>query len=151
MNTLFETSGTLSPVASRSHICFTVFLAEPIECLKIDFSYTPKVLLDQEHAEVLRKEGEARYFNDPRFPNNALKTSGDLTNLLTLSFDDAHGFRGACHRHPSVQHLYLGKDRASPGLLSGIIPPGLLRVTLSVHSVITKACDYSLCIFREES
>jgi len=151
MKTLFETSGTLSPAGSRSHICFTVFLPESVDFMAVNFSYTPKILSDPARAELLRQEGEARYFNDPRFPNNGIRDTGVLTNLLTLSFDDARGFRGACHRHPSEQHLFLGKDSASPGLLPGIIPAGLFRVTMSVHAVLTETCEYKISIFQGDS
>jgi len=136
---LYRAEGTLFPQASRSHLEFRLFLEKDHRALEIHFAYEPKLLEDPGTIAVLAAEGRQRFglaeAPDPPF----------LQNLLTLSFDDAAGFRGAAHRHPPDQTLTLG-DESSPGLSPGPVPRGIFRITLSVHAVITVACTYRLTV-----
>jgi hypothetical protein len=72
-----------------------------------------------------------------------------LQNLLTLSFDDEHGFRGAGHRHDPVQHMIIAADEASPGLIPGIVPRGQLRLMINVHCVVSEECRYQLHVWEK--
>jgi len=136
---LYRAEGRLFPETSRSHLEFRLFLDRDYRGLEIHFAYEPKLLEDPGAIAPLAAEGRQR-FGLPDAPDPPF-----LQNLLTLSFDDARGFRGAAHRHPSDQTLFLG-DQPSPGLEAGPVPRGIFRITLSVHAVVTEACTYRLTV-----
>lgn len=80
----------------------------------------------------------------------ASRADRQVANLLTISLDDAEGrYRGAGHRHAAEQHLVLGPERASPGLLPGRLPAGQWQLVLSVHTLASARCDVSIQIGAE--
>ena len=136
MKVLLQAEGALTPVCAKSHIIYAIDLDREISQLWIDFSYSPKCL----HRDLLEEQQQSLAAHWEDFL--------PLKNLLTLSFDDAAGFRGCAHRHDPRQHLELATHRASPGLLAGPVPPGQFRITLSVHALITNTCRYSLRVWE---
>ena len=70
-----------------------------------------------------------------------------VPNLVTVSLDDATGaYRGAAHRQAAHQVLFLRPEAASPGLIPGGLPAGTWRLTLSVHTLVSAACAYTIQI-----
>jgi len=73
-----------------------------------------------------------------------------VPNLLTISVDDPSGaYRGAGHRHDQSQHLTLGAESASPGLVAGDLPPGTWTLTLTAHTLVSAQCEVDIQIGAE--
>lgn len=141
---LYRVEGRLFPEASRSHVEFRLFLPREFPVLEIRLAYAPKLLEDPARIAGLAAEARTRF----AIPDDQA-TPAAFQNLLTLSFDDARGFRGAAHRHPPDQTLVLGPS-PSPGLHPGAVPRGAFRITLSVHAVLTEVCTYQLSVRAPE-
>ncbi|OPA80888.1 hypothetical protein BVG16_00630 [Paenibacillus selenitireducens] len=152
MKDLLIVEGTLTPLSSKTHITYQFNIPGPAESLRIDFSYSPKVLDDKEQARVLIEEALDKYV-DPSLQavyKEQWEKFAPLKNLLTLSIDDPEGFRGSAHRHPNHQHHVLSPHESSPGFFAGPIHEGVWRVTISVHCVVTSECRYQLHIREGE-
>ena len=59
-----------------------------------------------------------------------------IRNLITIGLFDAHGFRGAGHRHAPEQEVTLSLHDASPGFVPGPLTPGTWTVELALHAVL---------------
>lgn len=149
---LFSAEGVVTPSCSKSHITYTLHLHHPVDELYIDFDYEPKTLEDEEKAKALIEQGLQSYILPEHLESysNNWRSYLPLQNLLTLSFDDENGFRGAGHRHDPVQRLMIAEGEASPGLIPGQIPRGQLRVTISLHCVVSDQVRYRLRIEEGE-
>ncbi|CAG7619354.1 hypothetical protein PAESOLCIP111_02206 [Paenibacillus solanacearum] len=150
MNTLLQVGGTVTSGCSQSHITYTVHLRDTIEELHAEFAYEPKTLEDDEKAKSLIDEGLQRYIlpeSQASYMSN-WQSYLPLKNLMTLSFDDENGFRGAGHRHDPEQHLVIASGKASPGLIPGPLPRGQLRITISLHCIVTETCRYRLHVWE---
>jgi hypothetical protein len=53
------------------------------------------------------------------------------------------------HRHAEDQHLTLGVDSASPGLVAGPLPAGTSTLTLSANMSASDQCDIEIQIGAE--
>ncbi len=148
MKTLFSAEGVVTPSCSKSHITYTLHLHAAVDELIVDFAYEPKTLEDEMRAKALINEGLQRYMlpEHVEASQRNWRSYLPLQNLLTLSFDDENGFRGAGHRHDSVQRLKISREEASPGLIPGQLPRGQFRVTISLHCVVSEQVRYSLRI-----
>ena len=148
MTELLAAEGKLTPCCSKSHVTYTVHLPHEIDELHVDFAYEPKRLEDKDKAEPLIRRALERFLPEDQRPRYADRWESylPLQNLLTLSFDDEERFRGAGHRHDPVQHLTIGRNAASPGLLPGPIPAGQLKITVSAHCIVTEECRYKLLV-----
>jgi hypothetical protein len=140
VSALYRAEGTLFPEASRTHLEFRLFLDRDFPALEVHFAYKPKLLEDPALIAPLAAGARAK-FGLVDAPEPAT-----LQNLLTLSFDDGAGFRGAAHRHLNDQTLVVGGPFPSPGLTPGPVPAGVFRITLSAHAVLTPTCTYRLTI-----
>ncbi|WJH36683.1 hypothetical protein N6H14_13685 [Paenibacillus sp. CC-CFT747] len=129
MNTLLKAEGMVTPSCSKSHIAYTFHLHRECRELHVTFAYEPKTLADEQLSEELIREALSRYLPAERQGaiGDGWKEYSPLNNLLTLSFDDENGFRGAGHRHDPDQHLIIAGTEASPGLVPGVFPRGRLR------------------------
>lgn len=150
MTNILVAEGKLSPINSRTHITYTFEVPEGARAVRAKFSYSPKDLLDKEQSKKLIKEGLEKYVEPETlsYYEEKWETFTPLKNLITLSFDDPEQFRGACHRHDPVQEYVMSEDEGTPGLLKGPIVPGVWKVTISVHCVVTENCDYKLEIWE---
>jgi len=151
MADLLKVKGELDPSSSKTHIAYRL-LVPGGESLHVHFAYGPKVLEDRERSRMLIEEGLNKYI-EPRLLEQYKQNweiNLPLKNLITVSFDDANGFRGSAHRHDPDQHFILAPDEASPGLVKGVITPGVWIITLSVHCIVTEACHYSLRVWEEK-
>lgn len=149
---LLDIRGRVTLEDSCTHIRIPFELEQPCGRLNLRLEYGPKVLEDREKALALLEQSFDLYIL-PEMKEQAAAQADKylpLKNLITLSLDDPYGYRGACHRHDPVQHLYVTEQDASPGLTAGPLKPGSWRVTLSLHCIVTDICDYRLQIWSEE-
>jgi hypothetical protein len=150
METLLKAEGIVTPSCSKSHITYTLHLNRECRELLVEFAYEPKKLEDEAKAKELILEGLDRYILEEHrksFADN-WKEFLPLQNLLTLSFDDEFGFRGAGHRHDPVQRLIISENAASPGLVPGVFPRGQLRIMINLHSVVSEECRYRIHVWE---
>ncbi|SHN61060.1 hypothetical protein SAMN04487896_1612 [Paenibacillus sp. ov031] len=149
---LLDLQGYASPEDSKTHIRIPFELEEGYVKLNLRLQYTPKTLENRENALRLLKESYDLYIL-PEHREYAIANADrhlPLKNLITLSLDDARGYRGACHRQDEVQDLYVSEREASPGLLAGELVPGPWSVTLSLHCIVTDTCTYRLEVWTTE-
>ena len=71
-----------------------------------------------------------------------------IRNLLTLSLFDPYRFRGAAHRWALAQTIVVDGSSATPGFLPGPIPPGLWRVELDAHEIVSDGEEAGWCDFH---
>ncbi|MBO2945197.1 hypothetical protein JJQ72_14560 [Paenibacillus sp. F411] len=147
---LLAVEGTLTPLSSKSHITYSCLVDEDPASLDMEFRYTPKVMEDPEASRLLIWEAIEKYEAAELVELRKAEWERymPLQNLLTLSVDDPHGFRGSAHRHPSEQRHMLCEQEASPGFLAGPLPSGIWKITISVHCVVTPECTYQLIVHK---
>lgn len=149
---VLDVQGQVTPDCSKSHISYKFPLQEPIGKLCVHLAYEPKNMEDVDKAKAIIMQSIDKYVELENRERIQAKWQSflPLKNLLTLSIDDPERHRGAGHRHDPEQFLFLSESKASPGFVSGRIPPGMWEVTLSMHAVVTKSCRYMLQIWQEE-
>lgn len=149
---VLDVKGRVTPEYSKTHLQIPFQLDEDCCRLQLKFEYAPKVLEDRERSlDLLEQSFESYLLPEQREPAiTQAERYLPLKNLITLSLDDPLGYRGACHRHDSIQELTLSAGQASPGLMPGPLPAGDWQVTLSIHCIVTDSCDYRLQIWTEK-
>lgn len=148
MTTYFTHEGKLNSSDSCKNISFSFDLKEEIQQLNISFCYEPKTLDSVEKSMEIFERCVCDYSCDEKDDyKKRFMESIPLNNLLTISVDDPNGFRGAAHRHPNRQHLFIRKDSASYGFIAGDVLKGKWSVTISVHSLVTESCSYKLHVW----
>lgn len=143
--TVLTVTNTVTPLESKTNIFHTFQLDEAYKELEIRFSYFPKAHPSREKSLELVKQSMSYYAPQPY--EKAYGKAEDylpIVNLLTVSLEDPKGYRGCAHRHDDKQIHRLTEDCASPGFYKGEIIPGLWRVGVNLHCVITDSCIYSL-------
>lgn len=152
MRDILIVEGNLTPLSSKTHITYQFYIPGAIDCLNIDFKYSPKTLDDRDLSRELIEEAICKYVPPAHRPVyiEQWERFFPLQNLLTLSIDDPEGFRGSAHRHPNTQQHVLSLLESSPGFFAGPIQEGIWRVTISVHCVVTPECRYHLHIWEGE-
>jgi hypothetical protein len=150
MEILFEIDSTITPSSNKSQIVHMMYLPKVYKKICVEFSYEPKLLEDRDKSRDIIQEALSRYVleEELQYKREHWEENYPLQNLITLSFDDAEGFRGAAHRHNPRQLLIISEGFASPGLMPGIIPEGMFKVTLSVHALVTEKCSYSIKVLE---
>ena len=158
---LLDLHQTLTPTDHRTHRRYPFRVPPDSRQLEIWVRYAPKRLGKQESialAEAARAEQTAALAPRVGEPlaaqwsadHDTVAKSARIVNLLTISLDDAQGvYRGANHRHADDQHLQLGSQLASPGLVLGPLPPGEWTLTVSAHTVASDQCQLSIQIDAE--
>jgi hypothetical protein len=158
---LLDVRERLTPANHQTHRPYPFTVPERCRQLDIHVSYAPKLVSPSESASlvaaalasqrtVLRAQvGEA--LADRWMTDHAEHASRSIVeNLLSISLDDAAGtYRGAGHRHAADQHLMLGVDAASPGLVPGELLAGTWTLTLSAHTLVSAQCELSIQIGAE--
>ena len=130
----------------KTNISFPFDVTEDTESLKITFSYSPKLLEDDERANML-------------IENNIKKDAGDfaheytnrdeykpLKNLITVSVDDPDTYRGCAHRQDKDQVHIIREDFASRGFHKGKIQKGQWKVVLNLHGIVTEKVNCRLWV-----
>jgi hypothetical protein len=158
---LLDLHETLTPADHQTHRRFLFQVPPDAGQLAIWVRYAPKRLEKQEsvalaeaalaqQTAVLASGVGENLAEQWSADHSAVARSARIVNLLTISLDDAHGvYRGANHRHGDDQHLELGAQLASPGLVVGKLPPGEWTLTVSAHTVASDQCELSIQIEAE--
>ncbi|WP_240414458.1 hypothetical protein [Paenibacillus periandrae] len=151
MNLLLEVEEKLAIAQTQTHITYSFAVSDSCRKVNIDFNYSPKTL-DNEALSKGIIEQSLRKYNDGNDPimEDSWTRFLPLKNLITVSVDDPNGFRGACHRHDSEQHLFLAAGSASPGLMPGLLIQGNWSITLSLHAIVTEVCSFKLRVWEGE-
>ncbi|WP_179031113.1 hypothetical protein [Paenibacillus kribbensis] len=152
MNKLLYVEGTVDRSCTQSHITYSFHISQSADIIRIQFSYTPKLLEDQEQARSMIEASMSRYgYDEPGYAEDAWKKYAPLQNLLTLSVDDPVRHRGNAHRPEMQQEHRLGPSAASPGFVAGDNPAGMWRITVSLHAVVTETLAYSIQVWGEDA
>lgn len=120
---------------------------EGVEKLCITYSYTPKILENEEKSIELIKENLIRDAGDTWTEYTDYSEFMPLKNLVTLSLTDGGIFRGAAHRQADRQYHEINSTYASPGFLKGEIRSGQWVLCLDVHALVT---DHCVCMIKVE-
>ena len=137
MKILLKKSITVTPENEKTNIFLPFVVEGGFSSLTIDYSYSPKVLEDEEKSISLVKENLLR---------DGYEDKGDygqflpLKNLITLSLDSPEGYVGAAHRQASIQHHEISEDSASVGFDRVKITKGEWVLALNLHAVVTDEC-----------
>lgn len=144
-----ETETYLRPDDEKStrHIPFIV--PEGITKLFITYSYSPKILEDEEKSLELIKENLIRDAGGDWTEYTDYSEFLPLKNLVTLSLRSPGGFRGAAHRQDDRQLHEIGENFASRGFLKGKITEGYWTLCLNVHALVTEICTCKIKIEGE--
>ena len=59
-----------------------------------------------------------------------------ISNMITLTLFDPHGFRGAGHRVGDAHEVHIATDEATPGYLPGPLPAGVWDAQIDTHMVM---------------
>lgn len=147
MKTLLDTRVHLTPDSEKMNISLTFRVPENTARLRILYSYAPKELSGAA-GEKLAKDCLLRDAGKFRGEYPAAGDFLPLKNLVTLSLDDPHGYRGAAHRQAPRQAHEITAEYASPGFYAGAISAGDWKLTLNVHALVTEFCD---CVIQIEA
>ena len=132
------------PENEKTNIAFAFDVAEGTESLKITFSYDPKVLEDDERANILIENNikkDAGEFAHKYADRDEFKP---LKNLITVSVDDPDTYRGCAHRQDKDQIHIIREDFASRGFHKGKIQNGQWKVVLNLHGIVTEVINCKL-------
>lgn len=149
MKTLLDTRVHLTPESEKMNISLVFCVPAGAEKLRITYSYAPKELSGTA-GEHLAEECLLRDAGAFRGEYAEAASFLPLKNLITLSLDDPHGYRGAAHRQAPKQEHILTASEASPGFYAGAISAGEWTLTLNVHALVTEFCDCDIQIECEE-
>lgn len=137
---------------NNKHITHIVNLEKDYNKIIVEFKYNPLTLEDKTKAKniIINALGKYREKEELTREINRWEKYLDLSNLLTLSFDDENGFRGCTHRKNNNETIVVAEKESSPGIISGIVNRGEFKITVSIHALVTDICNYSLCVYGEE-
>lgn len=150
MKTLKETEAYLTPDDEKTHQYIPFSVENNVKKLCITYSYSPKLLEDEEKAVSLIKENLLRDAGEDVSEYDDYGKFMPLKNLVTLSLVSPSGYRGAAHRQDSEQYHEISEDFASPGFLKGRIEKGQWSLRLDVHAVVTESVTCKIKIKAEE-
>lgn len=142
---LFTKCGVLTPSQSKTNICFDFEVPSGVKALRVEYKYSPKHVEDKEKSVEMISLAAKKYGEEINSFDDLLP----LSNLVTLSFDDCNGYRGACHRHPNEQSIYISSEASTPGIINSPITHGMWSVTLNIHFVGSDEVEYSIKIEGE--
>jgi len=158
---LLDIHEILTPADHRTHRRYPFQVPSDASRVEIWVRYAPKRLGERESSALAETAlaRQAAALASPVGAGRADAWSADfepvarrarVSNLLTISLDDADGhYRGAGHRQSNDQHLALGPDGASPGLVVGALPTGAWTLTVSAHTLVSDQCELSIQIGAE--
>ena len=142
---LFTKCGVITPSQSKTNICFDFEVPGGVKALRVEYKYSPKHVEDKEKSVEMISLAAKKYGEEIKSFDDLLP----LSNLVTLSFDDCNGYRGAGHRHPNEQSIYISSEASTPGIINSPITQGMWIVTLNVHFVGSDEVEYSIIIEGE--
>lgn len=142
---LFSENGVLTPSQSKTNIRFNFDVPNGVKALRVEYKYSPKHVENMEKSVEMISRAAQKYGEEI----NSFDDYIPLSNLVTLSFDDCKGYRGACHRHPNEQSIFISEKDSTPGIINADISSGMWSVTLNVHFVGSDEVEYSISIEGE--
>ena len=136
-----EKSCTIRPENEKGNVYIPFEVSEGINKLCITYSYSPKILEDEEKSIELIKENLIRDAGENWTEYTDYSEFMPLKNLVTLSLLSPEGdYCGAAHRQADSQYHEISEDFASPGFLKMKITPGKWTLCLNVHALVTDFC-----------
>lgn len=144
MKTILKKEIRLTHADEKTNISFPFTLESEAEKLFINFSYSPKILDDEERANALIHECLVHDTGEFIDEYSDYSEYLPLKNLVTISVDSPLGYRGAAHRHNPNQSHVLSENENSAGFTSGKIAAGNWNIMINIHAVVTDFCDASL-------
>lgn len=136
---IFSKQGRITEQDDKTNISFDFTVPDGIKKLTVKYSYSPKEVEDRISANRAIVSGMKKYgvsFADP-------EAFMPVKNLVTLSFDENGGYRGACHRQPNKQTVIISESGSTPGILNRPIKAGNWDIMLNVHFA---GCDIDYSI-----
>lgn len=137
---LKETKFSLHPDDEKSAVFVSFMVPEGVKKLLITYSYSPKILEDEERSYELIKENLLRDAGEDASEYTDYSEFMPLKNLVTLYLRSPEGFRGAAHRQAGNQYHEISCGFASPGFLKGEIISGKWTMCFNAHAVVTPLC-----------
>lgn len=150
MSLIFEETKTLTPNDTKTNVPLQFYVAEELEKMEIEFSYSPKNLDDEEKAHKYIDDGFEKYA--PESYRKGYKPWYEylpVKNLLTVSLDSPDGYIGCAHRQDSRQTHIISETESSRGFIKTRLPSGLYRITINVHALVTDECTFNIKVFGE--
>lgn len=144
---IFEKSGKILPEQDKTNIALEFTVPIGIKKLIIDYSYSPKLLEDEDTAYSLLEKSIEKYLEKEHGakPQDFMP----VKNLITLSLDENGNYRGAAHRQADIQHHEISESFASPGFIKGEIKSGKWQIVLNVHCCASEV-NYTVKISGDE-
>lgn len=142
---LLSVESKITPLQDKTNINHAFTVPEGIKSIRVEYEYSPKIVEDRELAGNAIVDGLRRYKLEVVDVNSFLP----VKNLITLSFDEAGEYRGACHRQPNRQTIIIAPSDSTPGIFNRPIKSGVWQAVLNVHYI---GCDvdYTLKVEGEE-
>lgn len=141
---LFSKNGVITPSQSRTNIRFDFEVPNGVKAIRVEYKYSPKHVENREKSVEMISSAAKKYGEEI----NSFDDFLPISNLVTLSFDDCNGYRGACHRHPNEQSIFISNMKSTPGIINAEVCSGMWSVTLNVHFVGDEV-EYSIEIEGE--
>lgn len=148
MDILLNERQELNKSHIQKHIIHEISLKKKYKKVIVEYSFAPKYLEDElENKEIIITAMERYGMNDYSYHEKVgWQEYGKLKNQVTISIDDNNGFRGCAHRRDQYQKYILSTEEASPGFISGEVPMGKFRLTVSIHALVTEKFEYNIKI-----
>lgn len=143
---LLEKEFEVFPENEKTNISFPFVVPEGTAALKLTFSYSPKVLEDQERTYKLIIENIKRDAGEYAEEYPHWREFAPLKNLITLSVDDPDTYRGCAHRQAEHMEHIISEGFASPGFNKGEIQAGQWKAVLNIHGIVTEKVDCKLIV-----
>ena len=128
----------------KTNISFPFDINENVEGLKITFSYDPKILEDDERANMLIENNIKKDAGEFAHEYSDWDEFKPLKNLVTVSVDDPDTYRGCAHRQDKDQVHIIREDFSSRGFHKGKIQKGQWKVVLNLHGIVTESINCKL-------
>ncbi len=148
MKLLIEKELTLKDSDTKTSIDVSFDVPENTKKLFIAYSYSPKILVNEEKSKRLIKENILRDAPEDADAYTDYGKFMPLKNLITLSLNSPEGYVGAAHRQDSEQQHEIGEAFASPGFIKCKPVNGEWNLSLDIHAIVT---DKVICKVKIEA
>ncbi|WP_087974923.1 CehA/McbA family metallohydrolase [Oceanobacillus rekensis] len=136
---LFYQGFTVNQTAHQSHLVYRVYVPKNIKLIEIHFSYHPILETNKDSIRgAVRREG---------LDDSIVQEDTELRNLLTMSVNDPHKYRGSHHFFCQEQVIEIGSDTATEGFWAGEIQEGYWEFIVNCHGVFSKVVHGQLEVF----
>ena len=125
---ILDTNGKITTNQNKTNIAIPFFVDSNTEKIIIDYFYSPKTVED---GEALVTQCLSEY----QVESDNIDRFLPVKNLVTLSFDDPDGYRGACHRQANQQQIIIANSDSTYGIINRPTISGNWQIMLNVHYV----------------